>query len=164
MTQHTMIQNTLTAAVLTPADLLTHWQGHRRLTRRVIEQFPEDQLFTFSVGGMRPFGLMAWELYGVAAYMLDGLTGGGWAWQGNANPPQDRAALLAAWDGLTMRLDAELPTVPPEAYRAVQPLFWAPMPGHAAVMYAVDNELHHRGQGYVYLRALGVEPVPFWER
>jgi uncharacterized damage-inducible protein DinB len=24
--------------------------------------------------------------------------------------------------------------------------------------------VHHRGQGYVYLRALGIEPPPFWER
>ena len=28
----------------------------------------------------------------------------------------------------------------------------------------VDNEIHHRGQGYVYLRELGIEPPPFWER
>ena len=26
------------------------------------------------------------------------------------------------------------------------------------------HEIHHRGQGYVYLRALGIEPPPFWER
>ncbi|NLG08337.1 MAG: damage-inducible protein DinB, partial [Deinococcales bacterium] len=32
------------------------------------------------------------------------------------------------------------------------------------VQYAIDNEIHHRAQGYVYLRALGVEPPPFWER
>jgi len=29
-----------------PAALLDHWQGHRRLTRRVIESFPEDRLFS----------------------------------------------------------------------------------------------------------------------
>ena len=28
----------------------------------------------------------------------------------------------------------------------------------------IDNETHHRGQGYVYLRALGIEPPQFWER
>ena len=43
------------AAFISPADLLHHWQGHRRLTRRVIEAFPEDKLFSFSVGGMPPF-------------------------------------------------------------------------------------------------------------
>ena len=35
--------------------LLEHWQGHRRLTRRVIEAFPEDKLFSYSFGGMRPY-------------------------------------------------------------------------------------------------------------
>jgi uncharacterized damage-inducible protein DinB len=154
-----------TEAVLTPADLLAHWQGHRRLTRRIIEQFPGEQLFGFTVGNMRPFGLIGWELVGVTAYMLDGLTTDSWAspnW--DATPPHDKAALLRAWDELTSRLDAELPTVPATRYHEDKPLSWGTMPAHAAVMYAVDNEIHHRGQGYVYLRALGTEPVPFWER
>ena len=151
--------------VLTPADLLESWQGHRRLTRRTIEQFPEDQLFSFSVGGMRPFGAIAWELHNVAAYTLGGMVSGEWTEpQWSEKPPQDRASLLAAWDDLTARLDALLPTVPPARYHEVQKTFWATMPGHAITLYALDNEIHHRGQGYVYLRALGVEPVPFWER
>ena len=29
---------------------------------------------------------------------------------------------------------------------------------------AVDNEIHHRGQGYVYLRALGIAPPAFYDR
>ena len=49
-------QSLVPKAVLTPQQLLEHWQGHRRLTRRVIEAFPEDQLFSFSIGGMRTFG------------------------------------------------------------------------------------------------------------
>ena len=32
------------------------------------------------------------------------------------------------------------------------------------IQYAIDNEIHHRGQGFVYLRALGIEPPHFWER
>jgi len=32
------------------------------------------------------------------------------------------------------------------------------------ILYFIDNEVHHRGQGYVYLRALGIEPPFFWER
>jgi uncharacterized damage-inducible protein DinB len=38
------------------------------------------------------------------------------------------------------------------------------MAGYAMFLYAIDNEIHHRGQGYVYLRALGIEPPPFYER
>jgi len=35
---------------------------------------------------------------------------------------------------------------------------------HDLFLYVIDNEIHHRGQGYVYLRALGIEPPPFYER
>jgi hypothetical protein len=65
-------------SVITPEALLEHWQGHRRLTRRVIEAFPEDQLFRFSVGSMRPFGLMATEMVSMAAAGIRGLATGEW--------------------------------------------------------------------------------------
>jgi uncharacterized damage-inducible protein DinB len=32
------------------------------------------------------------------------------------------------------------------------------------IRYAIDNEVHHRGQGYVYLRSLGIEPPAFYDR
>jgi len=32
------------------------------------------------------------------------------------------------------------------------------------ILYFIDNEVHHRGQGFVYLRALGIEPPFFWDR
>jgi hypothetical protein len=36
---------------------------------------------------------------------------------------------------------------------------------HQLLFYVMDNEIHHhRGQGYVYLRALGIEPPAFYER
>ena len=35
---------------------------------------------------------------------------------------------------------------------------------HDLILYVIDNEIHHRGQGYVYLRALGIEPPPFYDR
>ena len=49
--------NTLeaTTQIITSNELLDHWVGHRRLTRRTIEAFPEKELFTYSVGSMRPF-------------------------------------------------------------------------------------------------------------
>ncbi len=149
---------------MSPATFLQHWQGHRRLSRRVIEAFPEDQLFTFSVGGMRNFGELAWEMHGVADYMLTGFATDTWAKPEWGAPQKDRAVLLAAWDDLTTRMDAQLPGVPSARYAENKPLFWGTMPAHAAMIYAVDNEIHHRGQGYVYLRALGITPPPFYER
>ena len=39
-----------TAMVITPEALLEHWQEHRRLTRRLIEAFPEDDLLSKFLG------------------------------------------------------------------------------------------------------------------
>ena len=70
----------LTSINLISADtLLQNWQGHRRLTRKTIEAFPEDQLFTFSVGGMRPFGVLAQEMISMAVPVVEGVATGKWA-------------------------------------------------------------------------------------
>ena len=57
---------TAAALFISPSALLDHWQGHRRLTRRVIDVFPDDHLLNFSIGSMRPFGAMAMELISIA--------------------------------------------------------------------------------------------------
>jgi DinB family len=35
---------------------------------------------------------------------------------------------------------------------------------HDLILYVIDNDIHHRGQGYVYLRASGIASPPFYER
>ena len=55
------------AAAVTADAMLAHWQGHRRLTRRMIEAFPDDKLFTYSLGGMRTFGELALEMLTMGA-------------------------------------------------------------------------------------------------
>ncbi len=83
---------TETPALLTPETLLRHWQGHRRLTRRVVLAFPEGGLFSFSPAPpMRPFGELAWEMHRVAAYTLDALLSGDWAWP-STSPPSRRVS------------------------------------------------------------------------
>lgn len=157
--------NTATATLVSPEDFLAHWQGHRALTRRLVEAFPGDQLFTFSVGGMRPFGEMAWEIHQVSDLTLSGLLTGAWPepdWREGVS--QDRADLLSAWDALSGRLEREFMNVDLAFFPQTHRLPWGEMTGWAAAIYTIDNEIHHRGQGYVYLRALGLEPPAFYER
>lgn len=151
-------------AVLTPADLLAHWQGLRRLTRRVIEAFPDDRLFTFSVGGMRPFGVLAAEMLGIAVPMVREIVGEGTAAYVES-AATDKASLLAEWDAATDALAHWVPRIPAERYGETVTVFGQfTAPVWNQLFYAIDNENHHRGQGYVYLRALGIEPPPFYER
>ena len=65
-------------AVITLDSLLEHWQGQRRVTRRMIEAFPEDKLFTYSIGGMRPFSGMVMEFLGMVVPGMNGIATGEW--------------------------------------------------------------------------------------
>jgi len=159
-----MATETTPMNMLTAETLLNNWQGHRRLTRKTIEAFPEDKLFQFSVGGMRPFAEMAWEFIRMAVPIVEGVSTGKWEEYKTAKP-SSKSELLCLWDEQTAELNEKFPKIPPHRFDEVDKAFgqWE-MPGLATIQYAIDNEIHHRGQGYVYLRALGIEPPPFWER
>lgn len=51
--------------LLTSAQLLDHWQAHRRLTRRTINAFPETTFFEHSIGGMRSFSKIKFQVFGI---------------------------------------------------------------------------------------------------
>jgi uncharacterized damage-inducible protein DinB len=152
------------AQVITPEALREHWQGHRRLTRRVLEAFPEDQLFQFSLGGMRSFGEMANELLAMAAPMVRGAATGEWGAYDVAKA-KSREEVLRRWDEATEEIDSLWPRIPLERFQEEMTAFGQYTDRlHGLLLYVIDNEIHHRGQGYVYLRSLGIEPPPFWER
>jgi uncharacterized damage-inducible protein DinB len=150
--------------VITPAAFLAHWQGHRRLTRRVIEAFPAEEFSTLSIGGMRPFSALAREMLGMVIPTIDGVLTGTWAEYADA-AASTKEEILAAWDRDTALLDERFPQIRLATFGTTVTAFgqWT-MPVHDLLLYVIDNEIHHRGQGYVYLRALGVEPRPFWDR
>jgi uncharacterized damage-inducible protein DinB len=149
---------------ITPDALLSHWQGHRRLTRRVITSFPEDQLFSFSLGGMRPFGVMALEILTMGVPMIRGLVTGEWTSPADRNP-RPKPEILDLWDESTKQLNELWPQIPPSKFLETVTAFGQyTMPAHDLILYVIDNEIHHRGQGTVYLRALGIDPPAFYDR
>lgn len=162
------------ATVMTPEQIRAHWQGHRKLTRRVIDAFPEKELYEFSIGGMRPFAQMAMELSLIAARGVNGFVADNWndtsseslsARVKDYTPPATKAELLQLWDDITAEIDRVWPQISPERWQATVNAFgYGEQPMYGSWFYFLDNENHHRGQGYVYLRALGIEPPPFWER
>jgi len=153
------------SVVITPEALLEHWQGHRRLTRKLLEAFPEEQLFQFSVGGMRTFAELIKEFLKMSVPTLRGLISGDWPSDTRADQARTKADLLRLWDEDTAEIHRLWPTLPADTFQKGHLAFgqWEG-PGWNLLFYIIDNEIHHRGQGYVYLRALGVEPPPFFER
>lgn len=151
--------------VLTRDQLLDHWLGHRRVTRRMIDAFPDDEAFaTFSVGGMRPFATLVNEFLSMSVPTLQGIVSGEWPME-RKDPPATREAALQRWDADTERIEALWPQIPEGRFQETATAFgqWT-MPVWALLAYIIDNEIHHRGQGYVYLRALGAEPPSFPDR
>lgn len=149
--------------VITPQTLLEHWQGHRGLTRRIIDAFPEDQLFSFTLGGMRSFGELANEFLSMAVPSVRGMLTG--EWTGPETRATTKAEILQAWDADTEELNRLWPQLAPTAFQERYNAFGMyEGTGIWLLLYVIDNEVHHRGQGYVYLRALGIEPAPFYER
>lgn len=165
--QNFKIMKTLAAQVITPEDLLKHWQEHRALTRRVIEAFPEKDFFEFSIGGMRPFSKMTNELLSIASPALKGIV------NRESQPFSEKeteelttkSQYLERWDKATEEINENWQKLAVEDFGETFNLFGQyEFPIIHNILYFIDNEVHHRGQGYVYLRALGIEPPFFWER
>ncbi len=77
----------------------------------------------------------------------------------------DKTAILTLWDQATADIGHHWSQIAPERFhedilmfgRYQGTVWWS-------IFYFIDNEIHHRAQGYVYLRSLGFEPPFFWER
>jgi len=104
------------------------------------------------------------EIIGMAAPTLQGIVTGEWPNQ-KYDTPSTKAEILELWDFTTNEINTLWQKIPPARFQETDVAFgqWE-MPIHGLLMYIIDNEIHHRGQGYVYLRSLGIEPPPFYER
>lgn len=156
--------------VFTNEELLEHWLGHRRVTRRAIDAFPDDKLFTYSLGGMRPFGELAEEMISMAAPGVRGVATGDWVElkdfdTGDINKnPKNKDELFALWDWSTEQIKKYWPQISDGRLQETD-LAFGQWKGKVwwLLFYFIDNEIHHRAQGYVYLRSLDIEPPFFHE-
>ena len=160
---------TLTTFII-PEALLEHWTGHQRLTRRTLEAFPEDRLFTFTPAPpMRSFGALVLEVINMVGPSLGGLKTGTWPeldWEVIRKQPEPtKAELLARWDETNRILRELWADIPERRFQEVDTAFgmWT-QPGADLVLYLIDNEIHHPAHGFVYLRLLRIEPPAFHER
>ena len=155
-----------TTQIISKQELLNHWTGHRALTRKVIEKFPENDFFEFSIGGMRPFAKLVTELLAIEGPGLKAIV------ERNTDPFNEepynfttKDEYLSAWDAATAAISNDWVGVDEGEFGETFNLFgYYNFPILQNILYFIDNEIHHRAQGYVYLRALGIEPPFFWER
>jgi uncharacterized damage-inducible protein DinB len=153
-------------AIITTEELAAHWSGHRGLTRKLIEAFPEKEFFEYSIGGMRPAANLIQEMMDVSTGGVREMAGGvAGDVAGHAVKATTKAEALEIWDKNTAELLENLVKIPVDKFHdrilsfgQYEGTIWG------NIFYFLDNEIHHRAQAYVYLRSLGVEPPAFWDR
>lgn len=154
--------------LMTPVQLLEMLEGNRRLTLRTVQAFSEQDLFHYTpVQPMRPFADMVKEIIGIEAAYVRGIATGEWVWSPDEFKSITTAqALIEACEKVRRQTLAWWPQITMERLQAVEqdPFFGGPQSHFDRIQYGLENEIHHRGQGFVYLRMLGIEPPAFWER
>lgn len=151
--------------LLTLEQFYNHWQGHRRLTLRTIEAFPEDKLFSYSLEPMRSFGKLMTEVLEIEVNFLHGILSGDWEWQPKYRGVSGKAELVTAFEQLAPQTKEIWTQLTPERLEAIETdAGGAEKSNRERLLYMLDNEIHHRAQGYVYLRLLDTEPPAFYER
>ena len=149
--------------LLTPQALLTNLKDVRALTRKVIEAFPEKDLFEFNIANLRPFSAMVEEFLMITNYIFtETLHEKHTPFYTEGQFPTTKAEVLALWDRATEILDREWKEV--GDYTQSLTIYQMTFSFAQWILYFIENESHHRGQGYTYLRALGIEPPSFWAR
>lgn len=170
-TQNSNNMTVETCAFSSSTDMLKQWMGHRRLTRRVIEAFPEDKLFSHSIGGMRTFAEMMKEIIDIAGPGIRGIATDNWENTGGFDKHtideehKSKEGLLQLFDQGTEEINTFWPEISQERFQQNTVVFGL-YEGQvfSSILYFIDNEIHHRAQGVVYLRSLGIEPPVFWNR
>lgn len=155
-------------SVWDPAVLLEALESNRRLTLRTVEAFPEEALLAYRpVEPLRPFAEMVKEILDIEAGYVRGIATGEWVLERTCEDVDSKAGLLAACQRVRARTRELWPRITTERLAQVEPdPFWEgpPQRHFDRLFYALENEIHHRGQAYVYLRMLGIEPPLFYER
>jgi uncharacterized damage-inducible protein DinB len=156
------------AELMNPTELLAILEGNRRLTLRVMQAFTEQDLFHYTpVAPMRTFAKLALEIFLMEEAIVRAIKTGEFTYDGNRYQGVATAQeLLEVGESVRAQTLALWPELSAERLLVKSQDPWAPYPQNHLdrLVYCLENEIHHRGQGYVYLRMLGFEPPAFWER
>jgi hypothetical protein len=115
----------------------------------VIEAFPEEAFFNYSIGGMRPFA---------ALVMGNARNGGPRMHERNCyrkvaqiypcSHARHQTEVLTLWDEVTGQINSYWAQIPPGRFQEHDVAFGV-YEGtiYSHLLYFIDNEVHHRGQG-----------------
>lgn len=155
------------SVLLTLPQLRERLEGNHRLTIRTLQAYPEQELFVHAAPNMRTAAAVFQEILGVNRAYVRGTATGQWEYVDVARDVSTKEGLLEAFAAVQDETRQWWDAITEERLLAVEDdgFGWGPPQSNLdRIIYSLENEIHHRGQVYVYLRELGVEPPAFYER
>lgn len=138
------------------------------ITMRAIEAIPANKLDAKPIPNMRTPKELVTHMYCMLKGVSDGMAKGEikeWDEEGAMKPIKSADDLLRFarenWSAANKTIQGLKEA---QATALVKnPWTESPFPGFACAQIMFDEHLHHRGQLYAYLRALGAEPPFMWD-
>jgi uncharacterized damage-inducible protein DinB len=144
---------------MTKNEILKYWENVRKLTIRVFDQFPHDKFDFRPVDSVRSVAEQFDHILVVELYSRIGILTEVW----DLSPFKGERDLSR--ENLREKLYNEnkktlglLRMLPEGRFIKTYETPFGTISGEAAIYVALDEEIHHRGNLYTYLRLLGIEP------
>ncbi|MCL6631417.1 MAG: DinB family protein [Alicyclobacillus herbarius] len=145
--------------------VLNHWLSHRQALMDLLAVIPSDK------ADFRPWEKamsvkelalhVAGSTYKFVTSVAAGRFEPGWP-QLQAETMEETRRILAEYTEKSRSALANLSTAQLDAVVDAQAVFGFSAPGSVFLTSAIDHEIHHKGQLFVYARLVGVESVPFF--
>jgi uncharacterized damage-inducible protein DinB len=142
---------------MTKNSIIKYWQNVRALTLDLLGKFPDDQMSYRPATGVRSVGAQFDHILAVELYIRKGITENIW---GPTPTPglgiTQKTDLYGALGREHQETTSVLHMLPESAFEAIYQTKFGKVSGEGLVYLGIDEEIHHRGNLYVYLRMLGI--------
>lgn len=144
---------------MTKSIILKYWQNVRKLTMRLFDLFPEESFGYRPVQTVRSVAEQFDHILVVELYTRIGIITGDW----NLAPFSterdiSRSNLRGRLHNEHIKTIGMLRLLPEGRFMRTYETPFGILTGETVIMEAIDEEIHHRGNLYVYLRMLGTAP------
>lgn len=148
---------------------LAMWDQQRMrhgITLRVLDQIPADKISSHPIAGMRsPLELVVHMYMGARMFSEAGAKGalGHYDEKSVLAGVTTKDQLVAFVNEAWAAADANAKAATDASLTTAIKTPWGDFTGMAMMGILYDEYLHHRGQLYAFVRALGAEPVMMWD-
>jgi uncharacterized damage-inducible protein DinB len=139
--------------------IIKYWDNVRDLTIQVLELFPAEQMDFRPTSKVRKVAEQFDHILTVELHVRNGFMSNNWEpTPGPVLKQFDKSLLANMLRSEHEKTDLVLRALLPEAFTRLYNTSYGKISGEGFIYLTIDEEIHHRGNLYVYLRLLNIVP------